>query len=613
MSLVKQLTIAVSSTAAALALTHWFWPALQSTPFLLTFGATVLSTRVGGREAGFASVVLGVLGYIAYPPPLHGQSMVALLAGFTLISGAFTWIVARHSEAESALRASQSRLTQIIDAEPACVKLVSTSGKLLEMNPAGLQMIGASSVAQVADHPVVDLVHPQHREKFLEVLHAASAGTPGRLEFRIVGLDGGERWVDSHMVPFDGHRGSDEHRTVLSVTSDITDRKQLEGQLRQAQKMEAIGRLAGGIAHDFNNVLTAISGLTELALHQVEPQTGLASDLREVFNASQSAAALTRQLLLFSRKQVVPLEPVDLNNVIANVQELLRRTIGEDIEVRIHLSPRVRRLSGDVAQLQQVIMNLAVNARDAMPRGGTIDITTDRVVLDQRAADKLDLQAGPYMTLTFRDTGHGMDAETKARAFEPFFTTKGRGLGTGLGLSSVYGIVRSLGGAITLTSEVDRGTTFELYFPETAVDTRAAESRGTPERTNPTGTETVMLVEDDDRVRSFSGRVLRSAGYTVIETAGASQALKIIQDDGQKIDALLTDVIMPEMDGCELARRVRASRPDTRVLYMSGYTDEAFQKHDLSVEAELLLEKPFTAASLLHKMRDVLGPGRVHA
>jgi PAS domain S-box-containing protein len=736
-----RLGLAAALAAMAFGLTRQFWPFFQHTPMVLSFGAAVLCTRLGGRESGFATVLFGILLCLAFPPPVTRGVLVVLLVGFSIVSSTFTWIVARRDEIEAALRAreaqlaesqqianlgswemtiadrkevwsdqayrvlgvepgtmsptfenfvrfvhpddraivdrsmaqaladrrpfswafrivrpdgevrtlhvqgrvvtdergeplrmigtaqditdrtasaealqrSERRLKTIIDAEPACVKLVSPEGLLLEMNPAGLQMLGVSDLSQVAGHAVVDVVHPDHRDRYLDAHRAASAGRPGRIEFQIVGLTGEMRWVDSLLVPFDVRADAPDvpHR-VLSVTSDITERKQLEEQLRQAQKMEAIGRLSGGIAHDFNNLLTAIGGLTEMALVQLDERSPIAADLREVLKASHSAAALTRQLLLFSRKQALPTAPVDLNAIIANIRELLRRTIGEDIRVRIRLSPDLQQISGDVAQLQQVIMNLAVNARDAMPRGGSIEIETDRVVLVGPAAHTLNLAAGAYVTLKFSDTGHGMDADTKARAFESFFTTKGRGLGTGLGLSSVYGIIRSLNGAITIDSEVGRGTTFKLYFPESSLQERVVE----PHPMQPgahTGSETIVLVEDDDRVRTFSSRVLRSAGYNVIDAGSPSQALKFIQRDGEKIDALLTDVIMPEMDGVELARRVREVRPGTRVLYMSGYTDEVFQEHQLSMEGELLIEKPFTAAGLLRRMRDALGPSVAQA
>src|SRR4051812_26919977 len=732
------LILAAVSTAVALVLTRVFWQQFQSTPFLLSFTAVVLSSRLGGREAGFAAVVFGVVWYTAFPPPLHGTSYVGLLVGFTLISTAFSWIVAKHSEIADALRASESRLAvaqqvanvgsfewnlrdgtftwsdqvyrilgvamesvvptfdnlsrfvhpddremvqrvvqqaiadrqpfasdarivtpggeirtvhaqgrvvvsenpdrllmigtiqdvtertlaeqavlrseqrlkTMIDAEPACVKLVSADGTLLDMNAAGLQMLGARDLSELAGHPVTDVVHPQHRHRFLEAHQAASSGSPARLEFQIVGLQGSERWVDAHMVPFDVGSGEPGgQRGVLSVTSDVTDRKQLEEQFRQAQKMEAVGRLAGGIAHDFNNLLTVIGGMTQMALERIPDDSPAAADLREARKASQSAAALTRQLLLFSRKQATPMVPVDLNGVIANIKELLRRAIGEDILVKIRLSPDLRRVRGDSAQLQQVLMNLAVNARDAMPRGGVIEIETDRVLLDERTAQNLALSPGQYVTLTFADNGHGMDPETQARIFEPFFTTKERGRGTGLGLASVYGIVQTFGGSITVNSEVGRGTTFKLYFPETAAAAAVTESHPASDVETLTGNETIVLVEDDERVRAFSARVLRSAGYTVIEAAAPGEALQILQHDGANIDALLTDIIMPEMDGCELARRVRTESPGTRVLFMSGYTDQVFEEHNVSVAEESLLEKPFTAPELLRKLRDVLGPG----
>ena len=604
----SRLALAAVSTGLAHLLTRLLWPQFQSTPFLLSFAATALSSWLGGRESGLAAVIFGVVWNVAFAPPLHGPPSFVLILGFTVISTAFCLIIARQQETRNALLASEQRLKTIIDAEPACVKLVSADGMLLEMNPAGLKMLEAADFSQLAGHPVIEVIHAEHRDRYLQAHDAASCGTPGRLEFQIVTLQGAQRWVDAHMVPFEtGGSAAGARQSVLSVTSDITERKHLEEQFRQAQKMEAVGRLAGGIAHDFNNLLTVIGGMTQMALERL-PEGPASADLRQAFQASESAAALTRQLLLFSRKQMTPMAAVDLNAVIANIKELLRRTIGEDIRVRIRLSPDLRRIRADASQLQQILMNLAVNSRDAMPRGGSIDIETDRMLLDGDAAQRLGVAPGQYVTLTFTDTGQGMDAPTRARVFEPFFTTKERGRGTGLGLSSVYGIIKALGGSISLTSEMGRGTTFKLYFPEMAAETTAAEAHPVSAPGPLTGTETVVLVEDDDRVRAFSTRVLRSAGYTVIEASAPSQVLSIVQRD-QPIDALVTDIIMPEMDGCELARRVRTIRPETRVLYMSGYTDQVFEEHHVSLEEEPLLEKPFTAAELLRKMRDVLGPG----
>ena len=585
-------------------LTHALWPAVQFTPFLPGFAAAILSSRLGGQNAGLISIAFGVLAYVVFPPPLAAAGYAGLIVGFVGLSGAFSWVIARHYSIEEALRRSEHRLKTIIDAQPACVKLVSADGHLLEMNSAGLRMIGATQASEVVGAAVSDLIHPEDRARFLAAHRAATAGSPGRLEFRIVDFQQNERWVDSHMVPFEPAQNG-AWRSVLSVTSDVTERKQLEQQLRHAQKMEAIGRLAGGVAHDFNNALTVITGLAESAAEQVVDNPPLAEDLRIVCDAAHSAAALTKQLLLFSRRQVVETTAVNLNAVIAKVEHLIRRTIGEDIRIEIRPALHVSPIMGDVAQLQQVIMNLVVNARDAMPTGGQLIIETRNTELPYLLAQAMGLAPGRYVELSVTDSGQGIDADTKVRMFEPFFTTKERGRGTGLGLSTVYGIVRNFGGSILVNSEVGCGATFKVYFPETHREIAAAQ----PEEASPaaanTGGETILLVEDDDSVRTFSARVLRRAGYEVLEASSPARGLEIARSS-QHIDAMLTDIVMPDMDGCELARCARAYRSNMKVLFMSGYADDAIRADDLSLSPESLLEKPFTAGLLLRRIRDVL-------
>jgi two-component system, cell cycle sensor histidine kinase and response regulator CckA len=510
--------------------------------------------------------------------------------------------------AEEIVARSERRLKTIIDAQPACVKLVAPDGRLLEMNSAGLRMLGVSDISQIRDRPVADVVHPEDRDKYLAAHRAASAGSAGRLEFRIFNLDGKEYWVDSHMVPFDAFVAGDEPGwPVLSVTSDITDRKQLEEQLRQAQKMEAIGRLAGGIAHDFNNLLTVISGFTETAIREIGDDTVAAGDLRQVHKAAEAAATLTRQMLLFSRKQTGGSTAVNLNTVISQVEQLLRRTLGEHIQIDLRLALDVAAVRGDASQLQQVIMNLAVNARDAMPTGGLLIIETSNIHVEGRLALNAGLAPGEYVQLTVADSGHGMTREVKARIFEPFFTTKPVGRGTGLGLSTVYGIVQSVGGTIAVTSDVGRGTSFKLYFPTAPVRAERTDMLISRRPDLPTGDETIVLVEDDSSVRAFAGRVLRMAGYNVLEADSPARGLELIEDDETRVDAMLTDIIMPGMNGCELAKRVWTKRPHLPVLYMSGYTDQVLREQDMSLDECSLLEKPFTASQLLGKIREVLG------
>ena len=383
----------------------------------------------------------------------------------------------------------------------------------------------------------------------------------------------------------------------------------LEEQLRQSQKMEGIGRLAGGIAHDFNNILTAIIGFSEMVLDQIGLDKPISHDLQEIRNAADRAAALTRQLLAFSRQQTLHIAAVDLNQVILHASDMLQRLIGEDIQVRVHLIPQVRPILADPTQLEQILMNLSTNARDAMPRGGSLRIETtiagadDAVRVPQLAGD-----SGRYVKLSVIDTGVGMDAATQARMFEPFFTTKPVGQGTGLGLSTVYGVVQQLGGYIDVLSELERGTTFSVYFAESAAKVVAPEP-ARPRLTEAPAAqagEVVLLVEDEDSVRRLAARVLDRHGYTVLEADGAARAIALVEQHGGTISLIVSDVVMPAMDGPAMIACVRKTHPDLKVLYVSGYTGEALMRRGGLEAGARVLEKPFSAAGLLQAVRDVL-------
>jgi two-component system cell cycle sensor histidine kinase/response regulator CckA len=519
----------------------------------------------------------------------------------------FTQDVTDRRAAEEILQRSQRRLRTMIDAEPACVKLVSCAGLLLDMNPAGLKMIGAETLSQVVGQNITDLVHPDDRGKFRDAHEAVCRGESQRLEFRVVGFNGTVVWVDSHMVAFDAtDHGDQGERAVLSVTSDITERKRLEEQLRQSQKMEAIGRLAGEVAHDFNNLLTVIGGLSQSVLEDLGEGHQASNDLQAIVKTAESAAALTRQLLLFSRKHVVQMTAIDLNTVIADLDPMLRRTIGEDILVNMEPAASLRPISGDGTQLQQIMMNLAVNARDAMPDGGVLTIRTANVDLDPLSAGRVGLPEGRYVSLTVADTGIGMNAETKAHIFEPFFTTKERGQGTGLGLAVVYGIVQNLGGAIVVESDLRHGTIFTVLLPESEVKAEARPEERLPRVVDLAGHETVLVVEDDNRVREYTARVLRKSGYEVIEASNPAQALALSKQDTEHLDALVTDIVMPGIDGFELAERLRSENSGLGVLYMSGYPKESMRRRGLRIDQRRLLEKPFSATHLLRRVREVL-------
>ena len=836
--------------ASALVLTHAFWRFLEHTPFLLGFGAAVLSSRVGGRQAGFLAVIVGVLGYASFPPPLPEDGFRALLFGFVVISGACSWLVARRYEIEADLRASQEhlsavishlpiilwaldrdgritlsegsglealdvkprelvgrsvfdmyrdvpevtantrrvlagetftvvvnlgdvdvetwysplrdhqgavtgaigvsldvterraaeqvvirserRLQTIIDAQPACVKVVSPEGLLLDMNRAGLAMIGVESLALVVGRPVINLVHRDDRDRYLELHRAALSGSPGRREFRIVGLNGEERWVDSHAVPFDASDDNgDTSPAVLSVTSDIservraqrslqeaeermrfaleasrlgvwdtnlktgvsywsgtcealhglepgtfgksfaafiecihpedresvlqtidkavreqrnaeieyrtlwpdgterrisssahfyyddagvplrgagvsidvTERRSLEAQLRQSHRMEAIGLLAGGIAHDFNNLLTAIGGYTEMVLHTLDDGDARREDLNEVAKATQRAAALTRQLLAVSRRQILQPTVLDVNGMVADVEKLLRRTIPENIDLQLELSPILDPVRADRGQLEQVVLNLAINAGDAMPQGGHLCLATGTVDIDEAWAHlHPPMPAGRYVRLTVSDDGMGMTQETQTHIFEPFFTTKERGKGTGLGLATVYGIVKQSSGFIWVESQLGRGTKFEIYLPvvhelvePSVMVAPSVEISG--------GSQTILIAEDDGAVRRLARDVLANQGYTVLDARDGDEALAMARGYPQAIDLLIADVVMPGLSGRDLAARLMLERPDLRVLYTSGYTENVMMRAGFD-DGLALLAKPFLPVDLLRKVRD---------
>ena len=388
---------------------------------------------------------------------------------------------------------------------------------------------------------------------------------------------------------------------------DVTERSQLEHQLRQSQKMEAMGRLAGGVAHDFNNLLTVIGGYGQMVRDALDAASPLRHDLDVVLEAAEGATALTRQLLTFSRRQMVEPRVLDLNRQVARVSRMLRRMIREDIELVTVLKADPARIKADPAQIEQVLLNVAANAKDAMLTGGTLTVETALVEAAAIAGASDALEPRPYVALFIADTGTGMDAETQSHLFEPFFTTKRKGKGTGLGLSTVYGIVKQNGGEIAIDSEVGRGTTVRMYFPLAGGRVKAYGGGQRPEAR--AGTETVLVVEDDAEVRRLAAEMLGRHGYAVLEAASGAEALRLWRKDAGAIDLLLTDVVMPSMPGPELAARMKTDRPDLRVLYMSGYPEEVMEKHGVALSESTLIYKPFTAETLAHSVREALDGG----
>jgi len=378
-----------------------------------------------------------------------------------------------------------------------------------------------------------------------------------------------------------------------------------EEQLRQSQKLEAIGRLAGGIAHDFNNLLSVILSYAEMLIADHAFSARGRAELEEIKRAGERAADLTRQMLAFSRQQVLEPKVIDLNEVMANLHKMLGRVLGEDIELKLLPARQLGLVLADPGQLEQVIMNLVVNARDAMPRGGKLTIATSNVELDQAyARDHLGVTPGPYVLLSVSDTGVGMDKATQAQIFEPFFTTKEMGKGTGLGLSTVFGIVKQSGGNLLVYSEPGFGATFKIYLPQVQGEQAAMPVRGTA--TVSRGTETILLVEDEDQVRSVASGVLRRSGYHVLEARSPGEAILACEQHPVRIDLLLSDVVMPKMSGRLLAERISSIRPGIRVLFMSGYTDDAILHHGVLDSGFAFLQKPLTPSALARKVREVL-------
>jgi PAS domain S-box-containing protein len=434
----------------------------------------------------------------------------------------------------------------------------------------------------IPDSPSLPATQVKHRKKDGSLLEVAGLSNP---------------------IQFRGRRAR------LVMATDVSEKKRLEAQLLQAHKLEAVGRLAGGVAHDFNNLLGVISGYSELLLKDLGPQHPGCKRVDQIQKAAGRAAGLTRQLLAFSRKQVLQPRVLDINEVVADVEKMLRRVIGEDIQFVTRPGAGIGRIQADPGQIAQVLMDLAVNARDAMPKGGQLTFETANVALDAaHARAHPEVQAGSFVMLSVSDTGVGMDAQTQAHLFEPFFTTKEQGKGTGLGLATVFGIVQQSGGSITVDSRLGVGTTCRVYFPrvETGLSGPHALADGPPAR----GTETIVLVEDAEPLREMIREILEGAGYRVLEYGDPEEALRTVTALDAPVALMLTDVVMPRLSGPDLARGVQAARPEVKVLFMSGYTDEAMGMHGVLGADTQFIQKPFSADALLAKIRGALDQAR---
>jgi signal transduction histidine kinase/CheY-like chemotaxis protein len=460
----------------------------------------------------------------------------------------------------------------------------------------------------INDESFRECIHPDDRAAFDRAWTAALGGAPySDFEHRIL-VDGKTRWVrEQAEFTFDTAGAPIE---AIGTSQDITERKRLEEQLRQSQKMEAIGQLAGGVAHDFNNLLTAINGYADILVAGMAPDDQRRADVEEIRKAGDRAAALTRQLLTFSRRQVRQPLVIDLNDVVAGIAPMLRRLVGEQIELRAPQGLDLGRVRADPSQIEQVLLNLVVNARDAMPAGGTLTIETANVELDDEYARTHALVVpGPHVLLAVSDTGTGMDAATMEHLFEPFFTTKPAGEGTGLGLATVYGIVTGSGGHVVAYSEPGQGSAFKVYLPSVAATVESrAEAAAAPAAG---GAETILVVEDEDAVRSYVERVLGRLGYTVLAARSGVEALALVADDAGPIDLLVTDVMLPGINGRETSERLTARHPSLRTLFISGYTEDSIVHRGELDQGVAFLGKPFTPDALGHAVREVLGAQRV--
>jgi two-component system, cell cycle sensor histidine kinase and response regulator CckA len=527
--------------------------------------------------------------------------------------------VTAQKESERALRESEERYRGLFLNAPFGIFRSTVAGREIEVNPAHARIFGYGS--------------PEEMVEQVNRIGAQSLFQDGADRERMFGADliagawrrfEGVRFHRTDATPitatvtvrlFPGREGGEDE--LEGFVEDTTERaraaeekRRFEEQLQHAAKMEAVGTLAGGIAHDFNNLLTVISGYGELALGMTRQGDPVRGALGEIGSAARRAASLTAQLLAFSRRQILQPELIDIDQVVGGMMDMLQRLLGEDVELRMSPGGGRWTVRADPGKLEQVVMNLAVNARDAMPRGGRLTLETSNVLLDEAYAHShVQVAAGEYVLLSVSDTGHGMDAATQERVFEPFFTTKGVGKGTGLGLATVYGIVSQSGGHVTCSSVPGEGTTFRIYLPRATGVPRegaAAAGVGTPSG----GTEAVLLVEDDTMVRTFSSRVLAEAGYRVLTAADGAEALRLLDAAGGAVGILVTDVVMPGMDGRTVAREVLARTPGLPVLYLSGYTQDAIVSHGVLEEGVQLLQKPFSSADLLRRIRALLDGAR---
>jgi two-component system cell cycle sensor histidine kinase/response regulator CckA len=502
---------------------------------------------------------------------------------------------------EEALRQSEQRFRALVENSEDSIQLATARGTLMYVSPSTERLYDRPA-AEIVGRNVFELVHADDRERLTEQWQRCldHPGVAIRGEFRLPRSD---RFVEAVRV---NHLDDPGLKAVVTICREVTERRRLETRVHQTQRLEAIGRLAGGIAHDFNNILSAIHGFGSIVHGELAERDPLRSDVQEILKAVERAANLTRQLLAFGRRQVLQPKVIDVASYVRDLERMIRRIVGEDIEIVVRVEEGAVTAKADPGQLEQVLINLVVNARDAMPTGGRITIEAANVVIGSDSRESAELALGSYVILSVSDTGIGMSKKVQDHIFEPFFTTKESGQGSGLGLSTVFGIVKQSGGHIFVDSDPGHGSVFKIYFPASRERPTRVVTSSNLAPIKLSGAETILLVEDENAVRSFVARALRQQGYEVLDASNGGEALMIAEQHPGIIHLLLTDVIMPRVSGKQLAERLRTLRSDLRVLYMSGYAEEIIAPHGVLEPGAAFIEKPLTAEALGRKIREVL-------
>jgi PAS domain S-box-containing protein len=607
--------VAILSTTLAL-IPALLLPNIAESRLAVFAVAVMVSAWYGGWKPGlvatsFALTVSAYFSFTGEHTPAQYRSTMMRLALFVVLALLICWLNAALRAAQDGLRRSEMNFRSLVTDAPYGICRCDSAGRLLDANPALMTMLGYSSARELLGKHLAALY--SDTQQWFELADYLRSAAP----FNALIAEWKREDGTVIVVRVSGRTVSNgnKERTFELFAEDVTERRALEQQLRQSQKMEAIGRLAGGIAHDFNNLLMVISGYSEFLLERTGSDPALRGPAQEIASAAGRATSLTRQLLAFSRKQMLAPKILDLNSVVTENLKMLTRMIGEDIDLVMAPSSGLGAVRADAGQIEQVIVNLAVNARDAMPSGGRLTIETSNISLDEESARFHEsLKAGDYVMLAISDTGVGMDSETQSRIFEPFFTTKGPG-GTGLGLSTVYGIVKQSGGYIWVYSEPGKGTTFKIYLPRVAeaVESPLQVAVAAESASVEPGAETILLVEDEANLRYLARQFLEKQGYRVIEAADGAVAMQIAVAHEGVIHLLLTDVIMPGMNGRELAQRISEIRPNVKVLYMSGYTENVIGRNGTLDAGVRLLQKPFTLRDLKSRVREVLNSTPLHS